>query len=175
MSIPVLDPIQDPEAERLIEASRARMETSMVHRELAVEALVAVAFAVIAIAMPLVLPVDGDVALGTSALLIVLYAAARQVGFEIGTGYTCPFLLVLVPMLFLVPAPLVPAHVAAGLMLGALVTRNRARGLGARAARPRPVVARGGARARVRRGRRYGAADGGLAGLCARPGLHVRP
>ena len=104
MSIPVLDPIQDLEAERLIEASRARMETSMVQRELVVEALVAVAFAVVAIAMPLVLPVEGGVALGTSALLVVLYAAARQVGFEIGTGYTCPFLLVLVPMLFLVPA-----------------------------------------------------------------------
>jgi HD-GYP domain-containing protein (c-di-GMP phosphodiesterase class II) len=133
MSIPVLDPIQDPEAERLIEDSRARAGTSLEQRELAVEALVALAFALVAVAMPLVLPADGDVALGTSALLIVLYAVARQVGFEIGTGYTCPFLLVLVPMLFLVPAPLVPAHVAAGLMLGALVTRSRARRLGARA------------------------------------------
>jgi HD-GYP domain-containing protein (c-di-GMP phosphodiesterase class II) len=133
MSIPVLDPIQDPEAERLIEASRARAGTSMASRELKVEALVAVAFALVAIALPLLLPVHGGVALGTSALLIVLYAVARQVGFEIGTGYTCPFLLVLVPMLFLVPAPLVPAHVAAGLMLGALVTRSRARRLSARA------------------------------------------
>jgi hypothetical protein len=133
MSIPVLDPIQDPEAERLIEASRARAGTSLEQRELAVEALVAVAFALVAIAMALLLPADGNVAFGTSALLIVLYAVARQVGFEIGTGYTCPFLLVLVPMLFLVPAPLVPAHVAAGLMLGALVTRSRARRLSARA------------------------------------------
>jgi HD-GYP domain-containing protein (c-di-GMP phosphodiesterase class II) len=133
MSIPVLDPIQDPEAERLIEDSRARAGTSMEQRELVVEVLVAVAFALVAVAMPLLLPADGDVALGTSAVLVVLYAVARQVGFEIGTGYTCPFLLVLVPMLFLVPAPLVPAHVAAGLMLGALVTRSRARRLGARA------------------------------------------
>ena len=62
MSIPVLDPIQDPEAERLIEASRARTGTSMDRREFAVEALVALAFALIAIAMPLVLPADGDVA-----------------------------------------------------------------------------------------------------------------
>ena len=141
MSIPVLDPIQDPEAERLIEASRARAGTSMDQRELAVEALVAVAFALVAVAMPLLLPADGDVALGTSALLIVLYAAARQVGFEIGTGYTCPFLLVLVPMLFLVPAPLVPAHVAAGLMLGALVTRSRA--AGSARARSSPSASRG--------------------------------
>src|SRR3954447_23879436 len=133
MSIPVLDPIQDPAAERLIEDSRARVGTSLDDRELAGETLVAVAFALTAMAMAVLLPAEGDVALGTSALLIVLYAAARQVGFEIGTGYTCPFLLVLVPMLFLVPAPLVPAHVAAGLMLGALVTRSRARRLGARA------------------------------------------
>jgi hypothetical protein len=94
---------------------------------------VAIAFALVAIAMPLLLPTGAGAPLGTSALLIVLYAVARQVGFEIGAGYTCPFLLVLVPMLFLVPAPLVPAHVAAGLMLGALVTRSRARRLGARA------------------------------------------
>jgi hypothetical protein len=132
MPAPVLDPIQDPQAELLLEASRARAGTSMDQRELSVEALVAVAFALVAIAMPIVLPADGSFALGTSALLILLYAVARQVGFEIGTGYTCPFLLVLVPMLFLIPAPLVPAHVAAGLMLGALVTRSRARPLGAR-------------------------------------------
>ena len=56
MSIPVLDPIQDPEAERLIEASRARAGTSMDRRELGVEALVALAFALVAIAMPLCCP-----------------------------------------------------------------------------------------------------------------------
>ncbi len=83
--------------------------------------------------MAVLSPGDGRFPLGTSVVLIVLYAAARQVGFEIATGYTCPVILVLVPMLFLLPPQLVPAHVAAGLLIGALVSRARGRRTGARA------------------------------------------
>jgi HD-GYP domain-containing protein (c-di-GMP phosphodiesterase class II) len=133
MSTAVLEPTHDPEAEQLLEASRARAGTSLDRRELVVEGLAATALAAVAVVMAVVLPTDGQLALGTSVLLVLLYAAARQVGFEIATGYTCPLILVLIPMLFLVPAPLVPAHVAAGLMLGALVTRARGRRTSARA------------------------------------------
>jgi HD-GYP domain-containing protein (c-di-GMP phosphodiesterase class II) len=78
-------------------------------------------------------PGGGTLSVATSVVLILLYAAARQVGFEIATGYTCPVILVLVPMLFLLPPQLVPAHVAAGLLIGALISRSRGRRMGARA------------------------------------------
>src|SRR6478735_3008832 len=126
MSTAVLEPTHDHEAELLLEASRARAGTPLDRRELVVEGLVASAFVAVAVAMATSLPAE------RSVVLVLLYAIARDVGFEIGTGYTCPLVLVLVPMLFLVPAPLVPAHVAAGLILGALFTRRRGRRTSAR-------------------------------------------
>jgi HD-GYP domain-containing protein (c-di-GMP phosphodiesterase class II) len=133
MSTAILKPTHDHEAELLLEASRARMGTAFDRREFVVEGLVAVTLAAVAIAMPLLSPGDGTFSPGTSVVLILLYAAARQVGFEIATGFTCPVILVLVPMLFLLPPQLVPAHAAAGLLVGALVSRSRGRRPGARA------------------------------------------
>ncbi len=132
MSTAVLEPTHDHEAELLLEASRARAGTPFDRRELVVEGLVAAGFVVVAVAMAASLPAERTFALGTSVVLVLMYALAREVGFEIGTGYTCPLVLVLVPMLFLLPAPLVPAHVAAGLILGALFTRRRGRRTSAR-------------------------------------------
>jgi HD-GYP domain-containing protein (c-di-GMP phosphodiesterase class II) len=117
----------DPEAELLLEAARARTGTAFDRRELVVEGLVAFTLLAVAVAMAVFLTGERAFDLGTSVALIALYAAARQVGFEIATGYTCPVVLVLVPMLFLLPANLVPAHVAAGLLLGALLSRSRGR------------------------------------------------
>ena len=132
MSTAILEPAHDHEAELLLEAARARTGTAFDRRELVVEGFVAVTLAAVAIAMAALLPGDGTFSMTTSVVLIVLYAAARQVGFEIATGYTCPVILVLVPMLFLLPPQLVPAHVAAGLLVGALISRSRGRRLGAR-------------------------------------------
>jgi HD-GYP domain-containing protein (c-di-GMP phosphodiesterase class II) len=133
MATAILEPTTDEEAKLLLEAARARTGTAFDRRELLVEGLVAATLAAVAIAMAALSPGNGTVSVATSVVLILLYAAARQVGFEIGTGYTCPVILVLVPMLFLLPPPLVPAHVAAGLLVGALVSRSRGRRLGARA------------------------------------------
>jgi len=133
MSTTFLTPAQDHEAELLLEAARARTGTKFDRRELVVEGLVAATLAAVALAMAVFLPSDRPFALGTSVVLILLYATARQVGFEIATGYTCPVILVLVPMLFLLPAQLVPAHVAAGLLVGALLSRSRGRRWSARA------------------------------------------
>ena len=154
MSTTFLTPAQDHEAELLLEAARARTGTKFDRRELVIEGLVAVTLAAVAVAMAVLLPSDRPFALGTSVVLILLYAAARQVGFEIATGYTCPVVLVLVPMLFLLPAQLVPAHVAAGLLVGALgVPVARAPGERESGAGHRLVVAlsRSGARLRRRR------------------------
>ena len=133
MATAIPRPKQDPEAELLLEASRARAGTSFDRRELRVEGLVAAALAAVALALAVLLPADRAWAPETGVLLVLLYAASRQVGFEIATGYTCPVILVLIPMLFLLPPSLVPAHVATGLLLGALVTRARGRRTSARA------------------------------------------
>ncbi len=133
MATAILEPTHDDEAELLLQASRARAGTAFDRREVVVEGLVAVTLVAVAVAMAVLSPGDGTVSVGTSVVLILLYAAARQVDFEIATGYTCPVILVLVPMLFLIPPQFVPAHVAAGLLIGALVSRSRGRRMGARA------------------------------------------
>ena len=50
--------------------------------------------------------------------LVVAYALASRVEFEVRTGLVVPTQLVLVPMLFLLPLGQVPLFVAAGLLLG---------------------------------------------------------
>ncbi len=56
----------------------------------------------------------------TMVALIVAYALASSVEFEVRTGLAVPTQLVLVPMLFLLPISHVPIFVAGGLLLGEL-------------------------------------------------------
>jgi HD-GYP domain-containing protein (c-di-GMP phosphodiesterase class II) len=60
-------------------------------------------------------------------LLVLAYALASRVDFEVGTGSAIPTQLVFVPMLFVVPAGVLPVCVALGLVVGALpdVVRGR--------------------------------------------------
>jgi HD-GYP domain-containing protein (c-di-GMP phosphodiesterase class II) len=58
-----------------------------------------------------------------AALFAVLYALACRVTFEIGIGSAIPTQLVLVPMLFALPIGVVPAVVAAGMILQTLADR----------------------------------------------------
>jgi HD-GYP domain-containing protein (c-di-GMP phosphodiesterase class II) len=64
---------------------------------------------------------------GVVVLLILAYALASRVDFEVGTGSAIPTQLVFVPMLFVLPAGVLPVCVALGLVLGALpdVARGR--------------------------------------------------
>src|SRR4051794_13408655 len=65
----------------------------------------------------------------TSALaLVLIYAFVARVRFQVGPGLVRPTQLVLVPMLFLLPAVAVPLLVAAGLLLSELpaIARRRA-------------------------------------------------
>ena len=61
------------------------------------------------------------------ALLIVSYAVLSRVEFELGSGTVLPTELVLVPMLFLVPAAQVPLLVALAFILGGLPEMIRGR------------------------------------------------
>jgi HD-GYP domain-containing protein (c-di-GMP phosphodiesterase class II) len=53
-------------------------------------------------------------------VLIAAYAASFRLDFEIGSGSAVPTQLMLVPMLFVLPAGFVPIAVAAGIVLGSL-------------------------------------------------------
>ena len=58
-------------------------------------------------------------------LLVVAFGAAFRLDFEIATGFAVPTQLVLVPMLFIVPLPWVPAMVAAGIVVGGAIDYAR--------------------------------------------------
>ncbi len=88
--------------------------------ELAVEGTVAASFLVVAVAMALVFASPRALDPLTLALLMALYVVACQAPFEIADGYTVPTQLVLVPMLFLLPTPLVPLVVSISWALGKL-------------------------------------------------------
>ena len=62
-----------------------------------------------------------------TALLVVSYAVLSRVEFELGSGTVLPTELVLVPMLFLVPAAEVPLLVALAFILGGLPDMLRGR------------------------------------------------
>jgi HD-GYP domain-containing protein (c-di-GMP phosphodiesterase class II) len=63
--------------------------------------------------------------LAAVGLLIIAYAFAFRLEFEVATGSAVPTQLVLVPMLFVLPTGYVPLGVAAGVVLGSLVEHVR--------------------------------------------------
>jgi putative nucleotidyltransferase with HDIG domain len=74
-----------------------------------------------------------DVEPGLAVALLAAYVVAARVEFYMGAMFTCPTQIVFVPMLFLLPAALVPVVVAAGLVLSRVpeYLRGTARGEGA--------------------------------------------
>ncbi len=82
------------------------------------ELLVGGGFMVVAVALALVGEMSQSFSLPIVALYMLGIAAASQVRFEIGAGFTVPTQAVFVPMLFAVPVSLVPLLVALALALG---------------------------------------------------------
>jgi signal transduction histidine kinase len=104
--------------EQLLEEGRSSGARALDHRELVAELLVGGAFLVAAAAMAYLLPSDRQLDLGMLAVFVLAYAAATRIQFDVGAGYSPPTQLLLVPMLFALPAYSVPLVVAAGLLLG---------------------------------------------------------
>ena len=102
----------------LIEERRASAPRPLAARD----SVVTSASAFIFVAAALVLQLGFDSARSPApelyVLLIVAYAFASRVEFEVGIGSAIPTQLVFVPMLFLLPPGAVPICVAAGLLLG---------------------------------------------------------
>src|SRR4051812_27602654 len=106
-------------ADALLEQRDPGVKRRLAVRERRVEAAMAALFVLTAVA--LLLAREGGWQSRTSALLLVAtYAFVARVRFQVGPGLVRPTQLVLVPMLFLLPATAVPLLVATGLLLSEL-------------------------------------------------------
>ena len=111
-----------PELERLFAAGRARAQERADGRERAVEGGMAVSFLVAAARDGAPDPLAALARPGRPSFLIVAYVIACRAQFEIADGYTVPTELILVPMLFLLPTPVVPLVVSVSWVLGGCST-----------------------------------------------------
>jgi HD-GYP domain-containing protein (c-di-GMP phosphodiesterase class II) len=109
---------QIQEAEHFFAHGRERAVLRAQGVERLVEATLAVGFLVTALVMALFLPSPRALDLPTLAVLISVYVVCSRAKFDIADGYTVPTELVLVPMLFFLPTPMVPLVVACSDLLG---------------------------------------------------------
>src|SRR5207247_5751438 len=108
----------DPEQQRVIEGARARRLRRLARRELWSIAVFTAAFVASATALALELPSNRNPGVAAVVVLVVAYAAAFRLDFEIASGSAVPTELILVPMLSVLPAGTVPLAVAAGIIRG---------------------------------------------------------
>lgn len=108
---------ESPGAERLVRETRTRKLAGIGRSEFVAQLPAAAGFLAAAVAAAILLPQGRDLDLPIALALLLTYAAAARIEFHLGAVYAVPTQLVFVPMLFLVPYSLVPAIVAAGLVL----------------------------------------------------------
>ncbi|TAL42211.1 MAG: HD-GYP domain-containing protein [Salinibacterium sp.] len=112
----------NPEVEELFEEQGAREASAPPARTIVVETTAAVALGGVVVAMTTLFPHGESAAPAVLAVLIVAYALAALVRFDIGLGFTSPVQLVFVPMWFEVAPAMLPVVVAAGLLLEQVIT-----------------------------------------------------
>jgi diguanylate cyclase (GGDEF)-like protein len=110
-----------PRIQRLLERWQPHRPRRLTPRELRVEAVTAVTLVLVAVALPALLPDQRALDAGVAVALVACHAVASRVRLYVGAGFSMPTQLVLVPMLFLLPATTVPLCVACGLVLASLV------------------------------------------------------
>lgn len=111
----------------LVAASRERVSSGMSSREWLTHGASAFAFVIAAAILAI-----GDRAASheiwlLAPLFVATVALASRIELEIGSGFASPVELVVIPMLFALPAGQVPATVALGLVLGQLPSYLRGR------------------------------------------------
>ncbi|HEY6731368.1 MAG TPA: HD-GYP domain-containing protein [Solirubrobacterales bacterium] len=107
--------------EQLFARGRNRALIRAQGRERLVELLAAGGFLLVALGMAMFLDSPRSLELGPLVALVAAYVIACQARFDIADGYTVPTELVLVPMLFLLPTPMVPLVVSLSWGLGRLI------------------------------------------------------
>ena len=108
------------EEEALIENARARVKSRMSPREWTGSWVTALGFVAAAGACAVVAPWPRELDPWLAAALVAAYALGSRVRFYVGANYTVPTQVVLVPMLFVLPTPLVPALVALAQLVSVL-------------------------------------------------------
>jgi HD-GYP domain-containing protein (c-di-GMP phosphodiesterase class II) len=108
-----------------IEAQRARRQSPLASRERLSAALLGGGFAAVALPLAVFLPSERSPSLLVYTALIAAYAAAFRLDFEVGTGFSVPTQLLLVPMLFILPLGQVPLCVAGAIVLANVVDGAR--------------------------------------------------
>src|SRR5215510_11746331 len=116
-----------PETDLLVAQSRELARSHLRGRDGLASLVLGTAFAVAATALAVLAHSTRPFELWLVVLLVVSYAYASRIDFEIGTGSAVPTQLILVPMLALLPVQYVPLCVLAGLLLGGLPEYLRGR------------------------------------------------
>src|SRR5690349_21173167 len=110
-------PHMDAGTERLLEESIERRKSALDRRERLGFPFFAGGFLIAALALGLTAPADRAFSPVVAAVFVVALAAVARVELWGGSGMFLPTQIVFVPMLLLLPTPLVPLFVAAGLVL----------------------------------------------------------
>jgi diguanylate cyclase (GGDEF)-like protein len=108
-------------AERLLEQSWEVRQRRASRRELAVEAVAAILFVTVAVALVVISGQGMRIRPGVIVLLVGVYAVVARIEFPVGAGSVVLTQLVLVPMLVLLPPAIVPLAVALGLVIPAVI------------------------------------------------------
>jgi HD-GYP domain-containing protein (c-di-GMP phosphodiesterase class II) len=115
----------DPQAQRVIEEQRARRLRRLADRERRSLAVSSALFLAVAGSLALAMPSDRSPQPLAIVLIVLAYALAFGLQFEIGTGSAVPTQIVFVPMLFVLPTGTVPLAVASGIALAGLFDHFR--------------------------------------------------
>jgi HD-GYP domain-containing protein (c-di-GMP phosphodiesterase class II) len=112
-------PAHNPE--QLFARGRTRALSRACGRERVVEQAAAGGFLLAALGMALFIDSPRSLEAAPLISLVIAYVIVCQAQFDIADGYTVPTELVLVPMLFLLPTPMVPLVVSLSWTLGRLI------------------------------------------------------
>jgi hypothetical protein len=104
----------------MLAESRVRRPQPLSTRERRTEMAAGVVVILVVAAMALGFDSPHDLELGPAVALTLAYALAVRVRFSVGHGFTSPTQLLLVPMLFVLPAPIVPVAVEVAIVLSKL-------------------------------------------------------
>jgi putative nucleotidyltransferase with HDIG domain len=107
--------------EQLFARGRTLARSAAEGRERLVEQTAGAGFLLVALAMAVLMDSPRSLDPVPLVLLMVAYVVACRAKFDIADGYTVPTELVLVPMLFLLPTPIVPLVVSLSWLLGRLI------------------------------------------------------
>ena len=108
-----------------IEAQRAPQTDPLARADRVLAALLGGGFLAVAVPITVLLPSERSPSALVVFGLIVAYAAAFRLDFEVGAGFAIPTEVVLVPMLFILPLGVVPICVAGAILLARMIDGAR--------------------------------------------------